>query len=152
MTHPYKGRTEPMTIRNRHTRVATISDTAAVEQENHYTTGQSDARPWGDWTVIDAGPGFVVKRIRVAPGGRLSLQRHQHREENWVVVEGTARVTCADAIFDLLPGQATCIGLGDVHRAENPGKNDMVFIEVQTGALLSEDDIERIEDVYGRTR
>jgi mannose-6-phosphate isomerase-like protein (cupin superfamily) len=141
-----------MAVRHRQARSIATSDSNALERANHYVVGQSDTRPWGDWTVIDTGPGFVVKRIRVQPGGRLSLQRHQHREENWVVVEGTARITCANAVFDLLPGQATCIGLGDVHRAENPGTTDMVFIEVQTGAVLSEDDIERIEDVYGRTR
>jgi len=117
---------------------------------NHYAAGQSDTRPWGDWTVLDAGPGYAVKRIRVRAEGVLSLQRHRHRAEQWIIVAGTARVTCGDAIFDLTAGEATRIGLGEKHRIANPGAEDMVFIEVQTGALLSEDDIERFEDRYGR--
>jgi mannose-1-phosphate guanylyltransferase/mannose-6-phosphate isomerase len=115
-----------------------------------YAVGQADTRPWGDWRVIDCGPGFVVKRIRVAPGQHLSLQRHQHRAEQWVVVMGTARVTRNGEMFDLSPGQSTQIGLGDIHRMSNPGTEAMEFIEVQTGKLLSEDDIERLEDIYGR--
>jgi mannose-1-phosphate guanylyltransferase/mannose-6-phosphate isomerase len=115
-----------------------------------YAVGQADSRPWGDWRVIDCGPGFVVKRIRVAPGQHLSLQRHRHRAEQWVVVMGTARVTRNAEVFDLAPGQSAQIGLGDIHRVSNPGEATMEFIEVQTGALLSEDDIERLEDMYGR--
>jgi len=115
-----------------------------------YAVGQADSRPWGDWRVIDCGPGFVVKRIRVAPGQHLSLQRHRHRAEQWVVVIGTARVTRNAEVFDLGPGQSAQIGLGDIHRVSNPGAAMMEFIEVQTGALLSEDDIERLEDMYGR--
>ena len=117
---------------------------------NSYVAGQSDTRPWGDWTVLDAGPGFAVKRIRVRPDGVLSLQRHRHRAEQWIIVAGRARVTCGDATFDLVAGQATQIGLGEVHSIANPGQEDMVFIEVQTGAILSEDDIERLQDRYGR--
>ncbi len=118
--------------------------------ESTYAVGQSDARPWGDWRVVDCGPGFVVKRIRVAPGQHLSLQRHQHRAEQWVVVTGTARVTRNGEVFDLTPGQATQIAVGDIHRVANPGTTTMEFVEVQTGAVLSEDDIERLEDMYGR--
>ncbi len=118
---------------------------------NNYAAGQSDTRPWGDWTVLDAGPGYAVKRLRVHPGGVLSLQRHKHRAEQWIIVAGTARVTRGDATFDLTSGQATQIGLGDIHSIANPGQEDMVFIEVQTGAILSEDDIERLQDRYGRT-
>jgi mannose-6-phosphate isomerase-like protein (cupin superfamily) len=121
------------------------------ENASTYAVGQSDVRPWGDWRVVDCGIGFVVKRIRVAPGHRLSLQRHQHRAEQWVVVQGTARVTRNTEVFDLAPGEATKIGLGDVHRVANPGTAVLEFIEVQTGAVLSEDDIERLEDNYGRT-
>ncbi len=116
-----------------------------------YATGQSDSRPWGDWTVLDCGPGFVVKRIRVAPGGRLSLQRHQGRAEQWTVVAGTARVTVDGAQFDVPTGHSVSVPRGAVHRSENLGAEDVVFIEVQHGPLLSEDDIERLEDVYGRT-
>jgi mannose-6-phosphate isomerase-like protein (cupin superfamily) len=120
------------------------------ETVNHYAAGQSDIRPWGDWTVLDAGPGYAVKRIRVRPEGVLSLQRHRHRAEQWIIVAGTARVTRGDATFDLTPGQATRIGLGEVHSIANPGADEMVFIEVQTGEVLSEDDIERLQDRYGR--
>ncbi len=118
---------------------------------NTYAVGQSDRRPWGDWRVVDCGPGFVVKRIRVAPGQHLSLQRHKHRAEQWVVVAGTARVTRNGEVFDLTAGQAAQIPVGDIHRVSNPGTTVMEFVEVQTGATLSEDDIERLEDVYGRT-
>jgi mannose-1-phosphate guanylyltransferase/mannose-6-phosphate isomerase len=121
-----------------------------VVAANTYAVGQADTRPWGDWRVTDCGPGFVVKRIRVAPGQRLSLQRHRHRAEQWVVVMGTARVTRNGDVFDLTPGQATQIAVGDIHRVANPGTTVMEFVEVQTGPVLSEDDIERLEDMYGR--
>ncbi len=117
---------------------------------NDYAAGQSDSRPWGDWAVLDAGPGFCVKRIRVIPGGILSLQRHQHRAEQWTVVAGAARVTRNHEVFDLAAGQSVAIDLHDIHRVANPGDQDMVFIEVQTGRTLREDDIERLEDSYGR--
>jgi mannose-1-phosphate guanylyltransferase/mannose-6-phosphate isomerase len=118
---------------------------------NDYAAGQSDTRPWGDWAVIDAGPGFTVKRIRVAPGGILSLQRHQHRQEQWTIVAGAARVTRNTETIDLEAGESVGIGLGDIHRIANPGSEDMVFIEVQTGRELREDDIERLADTYGRS-
>jgi mannose-6-phosphate isomerase-like protein (cupin superfamily) len=115
-----------------------------------YAPGQHDKRPWGEWTVIDVGAGYVVKRIVVRPGQRLSLQRHRHRDEHWVVVAGTAQVTRGDAIFELGVGGTTHIARGEVHRVANQGTEDIVFIEVQFGAILSEDDIERLEDAYGR--
>jgi len=121
-----------------------------LELRNDYAAGQCDTRPWGDWAVLDAGPGFAVKRIRVVPGGVLSLQRHQHRAEQWTVVAGTARVTRNTDTIDLMAGESIGIGLGDIHRIANPGTADMVFIEVQTGPDLREDDIERLEDSYGR--
>lgn len=120
-------------------------------RRNDYATGQSDARPWGDWAVVDAGLGFCVKRIRVVPGGILSLQRHQHRAEQWTVVAGQARVTRNTDTIDLVAGESIGIGRGDIHRISNPGSTDMVFIEVQTGDELREDDIERLEDSYGRS-
>jgi mannose-1-phosphate guanylyltransferase/mannose-6-phosphate isomerase len=122
-----------------------------AEYRNDYAAGQRDERPWGDWAVIDAGPGFAVKRIRVVPGGILSLQRHQHRAEQWTIVAGTARVTRNTDTIDLQAGESIGIGLGDIHRIANPGPADMVFIEVQTGPELREDDIERLEDSYGRS-
>lgn len=116
-----------------------------------YAAGQHDSRPWGDWTVLDCAEGYVVKRIRVIPGGILSLQRHQHRAEEWVIVQGEARVTRGTTEIKLSAGQTTHIGLGEIHRIANPGKTDLVFIEVQMGETLSEDDIERLEDSYGRS-
>ncbi len=121
------------------------------EYRNDYRPGESDRRPWGDWAIIDAGPGFAVKRIRVVSGGVLSLQRHQHRAEQWTVVAGTARVTRNTETIDLEAGESIGIGQGDIHRIANPGAADMVFIEVQTGRELREDDIERLEDRYGRS-
>lgn len=117
---------------------------------NDYAAGQSDARPWGHWEVLDAGPGYAVKRIRVRPGGILSLQRHQFRSEQWTVVAGHARVTRNEEVLDVGAGESVAIGLGDVHRVANPGPGELVFIEVQTGRRLREDDIERLEDSYGR--
>lgn len=116
-----------------------------------YAVGQHDTRPWGEWLVIDVGPGFVVKRITVRPGQRLSLQRHRYRDERWVVVAGTAQVTLDGTVFALGPGEATHVVRSVAHRVENRGSDDVVFIEVQTGPALSEDDIERLDDDYGRT-
>ncbi|HUN43570.1 MAG TPA: phosphomannose isomerase type II C-terminal cupin domain [Acetobacteraceae bacterium] len=115
-----------------------------------YAPGQHDIRPWGEWLVIDSGPGFVVKRITVRPGHRLSLQRHRHREEQWIFVAGVAEVTCRSEILRVEAGATAHIALGETHRVANAGTTDVVFIEVQLGALLSEDDIERLEDAYGR--
>lgn len=116
-----------------------------------YTAGESDTRPWGRWTVLEAGPGYAVKRIEVIPGGRLSLQRHQFRAEQWVVVAGTGTVTLDDQVLRVGPGQSVSIGLRQIHRMENHGTEDVMFIEVQTGTRLEESDIERLEDVYGRS-
>jgi mannose-6-phosphate isomerase-like protein (cupin superfamily) len=123
---------------------------AVLDYRNDYAAGMRDIRPWGEWEVLDAGPGFCVKRIRVVPGGVLSLQRHEHRAEQWTVVAGTARVTRNTDTLDLMPGESIGIERGDVHRVANRGAEDMVFIEVQTGRELREDDIERLEDNYGR--
>lgn len=115
-----------------------------------YGVGESDTRPWGRWLVVDVGPGFVVKRITVRPGQRLSLQRHRHREEHWIVVAGTAQVVLGEESFVLEAGGTARIPVGGTHRIANPGMVDVVFIEVQRGALLTEDDIERLDDAYGR--
>ncbi len=124
---------------------------AAGSSQNHYAAGQSDRRPWGDWSVLDTGAGYAVKRIRVAPAGILSLQRHRHRAEQWIVVAGIAQVTRNAETFDVGPGESVAIGRGDVHRVANRGTEDLVVIEVQTGPELREDDIERLEDSYGRS-
>ena len=107
-------------------------------------------RPWGHYEDIDAGERFRVKRITVAPGGKLSLQWHHHRAEHWIVVSGTARVTRGEEVKLLTENQSLYIAVGELHRLENPGKVPLQIIEVQTGAYLGEDDIVRVEDVYHR--
>lgn len=116
-----------------------------------YTAGESDTRPWGRWTVLEAGAGYAVKRIEVIPGGRLSLQRHRYRAEQWVMVAGTGTVTIGTATLTLGPGESVSIGAGQIHRMENHGAEGVMFIEVQTGERLEETDIERLEDFYGRS-
>ncbi|MGP9679610.1 mannose-1-phosphate guanylyltransferase/mannose-6-phosphate isomerase [Halomonas sp. AOP27-A1-41] len=107
-------------------------------------------RPWGDFQAIDSGERYQVKHITVKPGGRLSLQRHHHRAEHWVVVSGTAQVTVGERSFLVSENQSTYIPIGTLHRLENPGKIPLELIEVQSGAYLGEDDIERLDDVYAR--
>ena len=107
-------------------------------------------RPWGTYECIDQEDRFQAKRIMVKPGGRLSLQRHHHRSEHWIVVKGTAKVTCGDKEFIMSENESTYIPLGEKHRLENAGKIPLEIIEVQTGSYLGEDDIERFDDVYGR--
>jgi mannose-1-phosphate guanylyltransferase/mannose-1-phosphate guanylyltransferase/mannose-6-phosphate isomerase len=108
-------------------------------------------RPWGAYDSIDYGERYKVKRITVKPGARLSLQMHHHRAEHWVVVKGTAEVTCDGKTFRLSENQSTYIPTGAVHRLANPGLTDLEIIEVQSGGYLGEDDIVRFEDVYGRS-
>ena len=107
-------------------------------------------RPWGAYEGLDAGDGFLVKRITVNPGARLSLQSHQHRAEHWVVVRGVAEVTLENVVQTVEANQSIYISIGDKHRLANPGDQILEIIEVQTGAVLSEDDIERFDDEYGR--
>jgi len=109
-----------------------------------------DQRPWGFFKVLSEEGDYKVKKIVVHPGQRLSLQRHDHRSEHWYVVQGNARVTRNKEEIPLAPGQAVDIPRGSWHRAKNPGQDDLVFIEVQTGDYFGEDDIERKEDDYGR--
>ncbi len=107
-------------------------------------------RPWGWYQTLVLQDRFQVKRIVVYPGGKLSLQKHFHRSEHWVVVRGTARVTLGEKVEDLIENQSTYIPLGAVHRLENPGRIDTEVIEVATGAYLGEDDIVRLADIYSR--
>jgi len=107
-------------------------------------------RPWGTYEGLDAGDGFLVKRITVNPGASLSLQRHRRRAEHWVVVHGTARIVCGEDILTRTANQSVYVPIGSVHRLENPGDTLLEIIEVQTGDYLGEDDIERLEDRYGR--
>ena len=115
---------------------------AALHREVH--------RPWGSYDSIDIGDGFQVKRIKVKPGARLSLQSHTQRAEHWIVVRGAARVTRDNDVFELHANQSTYIPIGAKHRLENPGSVMLELIEVQSGDYLGEDDIVRYEDVYGR--
>ncbi len=108
-------------------------------------------RPWGYYQNLHDGEGFQVKRLTVKPGARISLQKHFKRSEHWTVVEGTARVTRGDETFLLQANESTYIPLGAAHRLENGGHQPMTLIEVQCGSYLGEDDIVRLDDVYGRT-
>lgn len=113
---------------------------------------EHDERPWGSYTVLeDAEPeGFKVKRLTVMPGHRLSYQRHARRAEHWFVVSGTATVTIDDIVSEVPTGAAIDVALGAAHRIENRGTAPMTFVEVQQGEYLGEDDIERLQDDYGR--
>ncbi|HEY3850520.1 MAG TPA: mannose-1-phosphate guanylyltransferase/mannose-6-phosphate isomerase [Steroidobacteraceae bacterium] len=107
-------------------------------------------RPWGSYDSLDAGERFQVKRLSIKPNGVLSLQMHHHRAEHWIVVQGTARVTCNDKTFLLSENESTYIPIGATHRIENPGKVHLHIVEVQSGSYLGEDDIVRFQDNYGR--
>ncbi len=109
-------------------------------------------RPWGSYETLELGDRYQVKRIEVKPGAILSLQKHFHRSEHWVVVQGTGKVTRNDEEILLCENQYVYLPLGCIHRIENPGKIPLVFIEVQVGSYLGEDDIVRLQDVYGRTK
>jgi mannose-6-phosphate isomerase len=109
-----------------------------------------DRRPWGSYTVLDEGHDYKVKRIEVLPKKRLSYQKHQRRAEHWFVVSGTAKVTLNDREFLVESGKSVDISVGDKHRVENPAEQPLVFIEVQRGDYLGEDDIERFDDDFGR--
>ena len=107
-------------------------------------------RPWGWYDSIDEGARFKVKRIQVKPGASLSLQRHQQRAEHWVVIKGTAEITNGEQVLTLTENQSTYIPPGTLHRLSNPGDIPLEIIEVQSGSYVGEDDIERVEDAYGR--
>jgi mannose-1-phosphate guanylyltransferase/mannose-6-phosphate isomerase len=124
-----------------------LKSAARSEADNH----RKVHRPWGWYDGIDAGERFQVKRIVVKPGGTLSLQMHHHRAEHWIVVRGTARVTCGDRVLLVSENESTYIPLGTTHRLENPGMLPLEMIEVQSGAYVGEDDIVRFEDTYGRS-
>jgi mannose-1-phosphate guanylyltransferase len=107
-------------------------------------------RPWGNYTTLEEGPRYKIKRIVVKPGQQLSLQLHHHRSEHWVVVSGTAKVTVGEKTELLSANESTYIPIGETHRLENPGKMDLAMIEVQCGDYVGEDDIVRLTDIYGR--
>ncbi|PPK43021.1 mannose-1-phosphate guanylyltransferase/mannose-6-phosphate isomerase [Trinickia symbiotica] len=126
--------------------VERIKAQAAPEADHH----RKVQRPWGYYDSLDHGERFQVKRIVIDPGCRLSLQRHHHRAEHWIVVRGTALVTRATEQFLVSENESTFIPVGVIHRVENPGKFQLEIIEVQSGAYLGEDDIVRFDDSYGR--
>jgi len=109
-----------------------------------------DERPWGNYQVLEDSPSHKVKRITVTPGARLSYQRHQRRAEHWYVVSGQALVTLEDVEHTVDSGHAIDIPRGSAHRVANRADEALVFIEVQVGDYFGEDDIERLEDDYGR--
>lgn len=113
-------------------------------------TQPENIRPWGRYDILDAGVNYKVKRITVNPGQRNSYQRHRLRSEFWTLVSGRARVTVDDVTTEKTVGESVLVNLGAKHRIENIGREPVVFIEVQLGAYLAEDDIERFEDDYGR--
>jgi mannose-6-phosphate isomerase len=121
-----------------------------MQENDSDTSPRFDRRPWGTFTVLDEGNNFKVKRIEVLPGKRLSYQKHSQRAEHWVVVQGTAKVTLDDRDSVLASGEAIDIAIGSAHRVENPGTDTLVFIEVQRGSYLGEDDIIRLQDDFGR--
>ncbi|KMQ75507.1 mannose-1-phosphate guanylyltransferase/mannose-6-phosphate isomerase [Marinobacter subterrani] len=121
------------------------------QQRPETRTHRQVYRPWGSYDSIDTGNRFQVKRITVKPGERLSLQKHNHRAEHWIIVRGTAEVTRDQETFLLSENESTYIPIGSVHRLFNPGRIPLELIEVQSGAYLGEDDIERLDDRYGRS-
>lgn len=138
------GRGEAQNVKSVVERLEREGRTEHLFHTTHY-------RPWGRQRAVDASEGFEVKRITVNPGARLSLHRHEHRAEHWVVVAGSARVTRGEESFVLGENQSTFIPGGVVHRLENAGSEPLEIIEVRTGSYLGEDDVERLDDAYGRT-
>src|SRR3984885_3214300 len=126
--------------------VAKIKKSGRTESSLH----REVFRPWGSYDSIDSGERFQVKRLSVKPGGVLSLQMHHHRAEHWIVVQGTARITCGEKTFLLSENESTYVPIGASHRIENPGKVPLHIVEVRSGTYLGEDDIVRYEDNYGR--
>ncbi len=126
-----------------------VSQLTLQNREEH-TLHRKVHRPWGWYDSIDEGGRFKVKRIQVKPGASLSLQKHHHRAEHWIVVKGTAKITNGSKLLILTENQSTYIPLGEVHRLANPGTIPLEIIEVQSGSYLGEDDIVRFEDTYGR--
>ncbi len=136
--------------RSRSQEVKHIVNGLKQQQREEHTLHRKVHRPWGWYDSIDEGGRFKVKRIQVKPGASLSLQKHHHRAEHWVVVSGTAEITCGEKKLLLTENQSTYIPLGEVHRLVNPGAIPLEIIEVQSGGYLGEDDIVRFTDNYGR--
>ncbi len=129
------------------TQIDTLSLAFSV---SHQDIAATEMRPWGSFTTLEEGIGYKIKRIEVNPGHRLSLQMHHHRSEHWIVVSGTARVTCGEEEKILAANQSTYVPQCTAHRLENPGVIKLIIIEVQNGEYLGEDDIIRFQDDYAR--
>lgn len=115
-----------------------------------YAVGDHEDRPWGSWRVVDTGPTFTTKQVAVKAGHRLSLQLHHHRSEHWVIVAGSGEATLDGETIRVEPGHHVNIPTGVQHRIHNTGDTPLVFVEVQLGDLLDENDIVRLEDDYAR--
>ncbi len=123
-----------------------------VKSKNHeaYKQHRTVHRPWGSYSILETGERFKIKKLLITPGSSISLQLHYHRSEHWIVVSGMAKVTCDNAVYLVHTNESTYLKAGCKHRVSNPGKINLVIIEVQSGDYLGENDIERFEDLYGR--
>ncbi len=130
----------------------TTQTSVPVQSPSSQTVAATELRPWGSFTTLEEGVGYKIKRIEVNPGHRLSLQMHHHRSEHWIVVSGTAKVTCGDNEEIIFANQSTYVPQCTNHRLENPGVIPLVLIEVQNGEYLGEDDIIRFQDDYARAQ
>ena len=122
----------------------------SATQPPSHDPSRHDVRPWGSYTVLDEGECWKVKRIEVLPGKRLSYQKHAQRSEHWMIVAGSARLTLDGTERLLATGETVDVPCGSAHRIENPGKELLVFVEIQRGPYLGEDDIVRLADDFGR--
>lgn len=116
----------------------------------HYKIGDHDNRPWGTWAVLAVGAHYIIKQITVMPDKILSLQLHHHRNEHWIIIQGQARVTLGEKEFSAQQNDQLFIPAETKHRIANIGQEPLIFIEIQTGAILDETDIVRFADAYGR--
>lgn len=132
--------------------VSSRSDSTALAHHSTSTLASTELRPWGSFSVLEEATGYKIKRIEVKPGHRLSLQMHHHRSEHWIVVSGTAKVTCGGEDIVLYTNQSTYVPPCTNHRLENPGVIPLILIEVQNGEYLGEDDIVRFQDDYARVQ
>jgi len=130
--------------------IKVIVDKLKNSSRNEWELHREVYRPWGKYDLIDTGENYQAKRITVKPGAKLSVQMHNHRAEHWIVVSGEAKVTNGDKTFLLSENESTFIPVGVVHALENPGKEELKLIEIQSGSYLGEDDIIRFEDIYDR--
>jgi mannose-6-phosphate isomerase len=130
----------------------TTKTSSLAQSPSSQTVAATELRPWGSFTTLEEGVGYKIKRIEVNPGHRLSLQMHHHRSEHWIVVSGTAKVTCGDHEKIIFANQSTYVPQCTNHRLENPGVIPLILIEVQNGEYLGEDDIIRFQDDYARTQ